>query len=951
MSSVVSAYDELHRDVLINADLWDDTPRIITADLGFEGIIGIPGLTSAERLDLAIAAGAGVNLDYATLVPTPTLRNLTSGGSPVGVIAGGFGTAVTLADALPIVFSWPVLPSSVDPTDIRITLNTGAVVTPDAAALNPNYDLNERHVIVVFGEFGNRMAPGTTGAIHPVSVNIVGDDTPLMLVGPDGPVSAVGLEAISRSPYTAGPLLVGARLTATSPLGDFPPDSLSGAGANDAVSLYGEDAQYRLRLYTSGGFSPDGVSGILPTEFARFFRLSATDAAGQTVTIDSTGVTYDLGVGRLQVIGLAELGAREDGSTVTYGPYYVEDHDNYIDVIIKGDRAAVERLSAVEIPTSAQAGYSDIYTPGGPGRTPVDGTVYTSPAPQQTFPITVSLDSLGTVSYADQTIADYDQADGLPVVFALRRPADGHHFYTSSSIEAANAITLGYVEDGVPFSNEGGSTAVADVHRLYNPDQDIYFYTASDAERDTAVSEGGFEDQGVAFGAYTTEVAGSAAVHRFRSATTGDYIYTPYVAETDLSGYRYEGIAWYSAAFQEVSEESADFGRWNVLEEAHEIIDGGTLIRDPSLPLATYKSGGDSPVPDDVWYAGYDAPTPYIVNTTRNLQFNESMFLASPGEGLGNTEYITTSDGYTWAAMSEAINAMWPFNAADYSGSEIPITNAYAAGNLVTTPDAGVVKVTANFKAQNIKFYANDPDTGAVLDRYFVIDEWGNEYIMHASGQLDQSQVRAAFDAAVLPEGWTKEVRQLSEDLVLSPAVASDDTYHYLVFRDSADNTYHQTGWSGRGSLAAQIEGMPIWGGQTDDTLFGNDGWDNLIHGGGGNDTLLSGRGKDTLWGDDGNDAFRFQAPDRGGDMIMDFQTGMDTIEVVAETFIRQGPGPLAAANFALDKPVDRDDYFVFDTATGTLSFDRDGSGIRPAIALAILNVRTLSASDITIVG
>jgi hypothetical protein len=44
---------------------------------------------------------------------------------------------------------------------------------------------------VVFGEFGNRLAPGEPGAIYPVGIEIVEDDTPLMAVGADGPVSLV----------------------------------------------------------------------------------------------------------------------------------------------------------------------------------------------------------------------------------------------------------------------------------------------------------------------------------------------------------------------------------------------------------------------------------------------------------------------------------------------------------------------------------------------------------------------------------------------------------------------------------------------------------------------------------------------------------------------------------------------------------------------------------------
>jgi hypothetical protein len=306
-------------------------------------------------------------------------------------------------------------------------------------------------------------------------------------------------------------------------------------------------------------------------------------------------------------------------------------------------------------------------------------------------------------------------------------------------------------------------------------------------------------------------------------------------------------------------------GGFKPIEEAKEIIDAGTVLTHPDQALSTYKSADDPDDPgreisDEVW-ADYTPPTPYLKNTTRNLQFNESKFLGSPGAPPGVTTYVQTSDGYTWAAMSSAISAMWPYHRSDYSG--LPAVNAYYAGNLVTTPGEGIVKVTANFKAQDMKFYANEGGVpsgtaGVVkLDRYLVTDQWGNVYVMHASGQTDQSQVAAAFADAVLPPSWSKQTIQLEEDLILHPAQGADGSYHYLVFRDSADNTYHQLAWGAEGiSLAAQVEGMPIWGGQTNDVLRGDVGGirDNLIHGGGGDDLLIPGRGNDVVWGDAGTD-------------------------------------------------------------------------------------------------
>jgi hypothetical protein len=541
------AYLQLRRDVIINADLWDDELKILSAGYGFEGITGVPGL-SGGNLQLAIAAGAGVNLDWAQLDPQPPLRNLTSGSSVFGIVLVGFGGYVCLADAMPIVFSWPVLPSSVSPEAIAITLNTGQVVTPEVAALNPNYDYNERHVIVVFGHFGNRIPPGEPGSVHPVLVEIVAAETELMAVGPEGPVSMVGLSSPSSNPYEVGPSLVGAKLTRFSPVGDFPPPALAGSFPNDAYSHFGEDAQYRLRLFTSGGFSPDGVSGLLPDDFPRFFRLHATHTSGSPVLVDQEGVTYDLGDGILEVVGLAEVGEPVDEPADR--AYYVEDHDNYFDIVLKGDESAMARLTHVEIPTSAVAGYFDIYNPGGPGRTPDPDTTYTEPSAPQMQAIQVSLDDLRTVSFAEQDLYAYDEDDDMPVVFRLR-PANGPDRFTSSSITARqwiNEEALAYV--GIDFPNEMSRPAVFEVRVFVREDGSDRIYTLDAAEQDLlSQPDSGWVDGGPVFGAFAIEQLGAAPVFRFYDPSTERHLFTPDASEG--AGMDSLGSAWYAAPLRQ----------------------------------------------------------------------------------------------------------------------------------------------------------------------------------------------------------------------------------------------------------------------------------------------------------------------------------------------------------------------------------------------------------------
>jgi hypothetical protein len=217
-----------------------------------------------------------------------------------------------------------------------------------------------------------------------------------MLIGPQGPVSAVGLSKESSNPYVAGPGLVAAKLSRMSTEGEGGPERLQGPFPNDGVALYGAAAKFRLRTYTSGGFSPDGVRGLRPNEFEHFFRLHATATDGSTLLLDKVGVDYRVFGGTVRVVGLADLG-RPAGGDVLYDDCYLEDWDNYIDIILDGDEAAVRAVTAVEIPASG--GYGPFYNPGGPGNNPTPGVHYTVAGLPQVQPVTLALDDPMTVSY------------------------------------------------------------------------------------------------------------------------------------------------------------------------------------------------------------------------------------------------------------------------------------------------------------------------------------------------------------------------------------------------------------------------------------------------------------------------------------------------------------------------------------------------------------------------
>jgi len=262
----------------------------------------------------------------------------------------------------------------------------------------PNYEYNERQVAVLFGEFGNRLRPDEPKSLHPVRVEIVEDDNPLMLVGPKGPVSAVGLGKDSSNPYVVGPALVAAKLTRFSAEGEGGPDIIGGPFPNDGIALYGAAAKFRLRLYTSGGFSPDGVRGLRPNEFEHFFRLHAKLSDGTDMVLEKTGIDHTVETGMIRIVGLADLGLAASGDVV-YDDCYLEDWDNYIDIVLDGDEAAMRAITSVEIPASGA--YGAFFNPGGPGNDPTPGVRYTSPGAPQVQPVTIALDDPMTVSYED----------------------------------------------------------------------------------------------------------------------------------------------------------------------------------------------------------------------------------------------------------------------------------------------------------------------------------------------------------------------------------------------------------------------------------------------------------------------------------------------------------------------------------------------------------------------
>jgi serralysin len=146
-------------------------------------------------------------------------------------------------------------------------------------------------------------------------------------------------------------------------------------------------------------------------------------------------------------------------------------------------------------------------------------------------------------------------------------------------------------------------------------------------------------------------------------------------------------------------------------------------------------------------------------------------------------------------------------------------------------------------------------------------------------------------------------------------------------------------------------------GGDGNDTLLGNIGDDTLL-GGYGNDTLYGNPGNDILTGGAGNDIFVFNvAPDvaTNVDTVTDFTVGTDILAVDDAVFTMLTVGALAANEFAAGAGFTTGqsamDYFVYNTSTGDLYYDADGSGAGGSTLLAHLTSHlSLASNDFLVV-
>jgi Ca2+-binding RTX toxin-like protein len=179
------------------------------------------------------------------------------------------------------------------------------------------------------------------------------------------------------------------------------------------------------------------------------------------------------------------------------------------------------------------------------------------------------------------------------------------------------------------------------------------------------------------------------------------------------------------------------------------------------------------------------------------------------------------------------------------------------------------------------------------------------------------------------------------------------------IFAGGGNDTFAGA-WGGATTIFHGEDGDDVALGDLRGSTFTGGAGRDTLSGGGGDDWLEGGTGQDSLTGGEGADSFVFREPafNSNFDRILDFESGADMLRFDDSVYTAIGAaGDFAAGDdrfFAAPgarSGVDAEDRLVYNTTTGVLWYDADGSGPGGQLFVATLQgAPSLAASDIAVI-
>jgi Ca2+-binding RTX toxin-like protein len=279
---------------------------------------------------------------------------------------------------------------------------------------------------------------------------------------------------------------------------------------------------------------------------------------------------------------------------------------------------------------------------------------------------------------------------------------------------------------------------------------------------------------------------------------------------------------------------------------------------------------------------------------------------------------------------------------ANYMVNDITYQDLYRVeytdnGNLLGFAVAGSgITVSANEKAL----------TGGLVNGIFQVVSDGVDWY-DAFGLEGIAVSAVALQKAIDSQSTTDDYK------IIAGILAGNDIFTLSQFDDYA------FGYGGKDKIFGNGGNDRLDGGNGNDTMIGGTGLDSLtgglgadsldggigndrLFGGAGNDRLIGGAGADRLIGGADADVFVLNQL-KGVDHITDFTSGSDRISLSKATYVALGAkGALDPATFyaaaGATKGHLETDRVIYNTSTGALYYDADGSGAGKAVQIAVLD-------------
>ena len=315
-----------------------------------------------------------------------------------------------------------------------------------------------------------------------------------------------------------------------------------------------------------------------------------------------------------------------------------------------------------------------------------------------------------------------------------------------------------------------------------------------------------------------------------------------------------------------------------------------------------------------------DGATAVAIASNINITFSEAI--------LRGTGFITLHSGSAAGATVESFDAATS-NLLSISGNTLTINPTADLSNnthYFVTFAAGTVKdLASTFKGFGGISYTGTTTynfTTAVATNGTV----GNDKLVgtNASDTLNGGKGADSMKGGLGSD--TYYVDNIGDKVIENKSAGTDTVYSSISFI-LGPNVENLT-LTGKAGINGAGNGL-------NNTLIGNSAA-NKLSSLAGNDMLNGGLGKDILTGGTGKDFFQLTTLSK--DTITDFSVKDDTLQLEDSVFGKLiKTGVLSAANFKVGPATDNNDYILYNSNTGVVSYDANGNGAGGATQIAVL--------------